>query len=434
MPEQHATTLLLKLAVAASLASLLVRFGFFRRLLLVEHRTLGQRFRLALLLSLAFGTGVLTRVVTGTYKAADLGLEGCLLAGLVGGYFTGLLSGVLVALPAMFLFRGELVSMPLFAGAGVLGGLLRDLAPDAEEIWRFSPILDRVFRRGLSGRVRLFHLSLFSAIVFVELLRWASIALFPQGAIFAAYGPADMGGWKMLAIVSATLFTVALPLKIWNHSRTEQKLEAQQRVLNEARLAVLTSQINPHFFFNTLNSIASLIRLDPDQARNLIYKLSNILRRAMRNQEHLSTLREELAFIEDYMSIEMTRFGDKLRFKKDIDPAALDRLVPSMLLQPVIENSVKHGLSKKIEGGVISVRCQLHGRRLRVVVEDDGVGIPENKLQSLFEQGIGISNLNERLKVLYGTDYKITVESKPGVGTRTEIEIPAPGPALAAAG
>jgi two-component system LytT family sensor kinase len=119
----------------------------------------------------------------------------------------------------------------------------------------------------------------------------------------------------------------------------------------------------------------------------------------------------------------MVRFGDKLRFTKDIDPETLDMLVPSMMLQPIIENSIKHGLSSKVDGGEICVRSRLENARLHLTVEDDGVGIPEPKLATLFEQGIGVSNVNERLKVLFGNDYRMWIESKPGEGTRTGIEI-----------
>jgi len=135
-------------------------------------------------------------------------------------------------------------------------------------------------------------------------------------------------------------------------------------------------------------------------------------------------LREELSFIDDYLAIEMTRFGDKLRFEREIDPATPDLLVPSMLLQPLVENSIRHGLSSKVDGGTIRVRSRLEGSRLHITVEDDGVGIPEAKLARLFELGIGVSNVNERLKVLYGDDYKMWVDSKPGEGTSTGIEIP----------
>ena len=165
-------------------------------------------------------------------------------------------------------------------------------------------------------------------------------------------------------------------------------------------------------------------KVDPDQARQVIYKLSKILRRLLRQQENLTSLGEELSFIDDYLAIEMVRFGDKLRFIKDIDPATPDLLVPSMLLQPLVENSIRHGLSNKVDGGTIWVRSRIAGRRLQILVEDDGVGIPEAKLATLFEQGIGVNNVNERLKVLFGEDYKMWIDSRPGEGTSTGIELP----------
>ncbi|MGH9632457.1 MAG: sensor histidine kinase [Bryobacteraceae bacterium] len=431
MLEQHLVTPLVKLAVAASLASILVRASALKRMLLREERTLFQRVQLTFGFSAIFGAGVVTRVVTGGYVAVDLGLEGSLLAGILGGYVTGLLSGILISIAAML--NGEYLSMPLFAGVGVLGGLLRDLAPDPEEVWRFSPFCDRVFRRGLEPRRRFFQLAFFLTILFAELLRWVSVQVFGSKIIFSVYPPGDPGTLAVIAICAATLFTVTLPLKIWNNTRNEDKLERQQMLLNEARLAALTRQINPHFLFNTLNSVSTLIRIDPDRARSMIYKLSNILRRAMRNHENLNPLREELQFIDDYMAIEMVRFGDKLQFIKEVDPDTLDRLIPSMVLQPLVENSIKHGLSNKLDGGMIRVRSRLVDGRLHMLVEDNGVGIPETKLATLFEQGIGISNVNERLKVLFGNSYRMWIDSKPGRGTLTEIEIPETHAALAAA-
>ena len=249
----------------------------------------------------------------------------------------------------------------------------------------------------------------------------------------------SLGGIKDMARVPSALWVVdtkkehiavsearklGIPVIIWSSFRTEKQLEAQRVHLTEARLAALTNQINPHFLFNTLSSIATLIRINPDQARSTIYKLSNILRRLLRKTENFSALREEISFIDDYLAIEMVRFGEKLRFHKDIDPDTLDRLVPSMVLQPIIENSIRHGLSNKVEGGMIRLRTWIENGHLRILVEDDGVGMEERKLATLFEQGIGVSNVNERLRVLFGPDYKMNVESSPGQGTRTLIEIP----------
>jgi len=431
--EQHTVVLLVRIAVAASLASIMVRFAAFQRMLMQEQRTLGQRLRLALGFSAVFAAGVGTRVLTKSYRAVDLGLEGSLLAGVVGGYFTGLVSGVLISLPAMF--AGEWLTMVLFAGVGVLGGLLRDLAPEPEEVWKFSPLLDlslvRLFRKWSDHRRTAFHTFFLLAILFAEFLRFSLGRIFGPQYLFGLH-PA----WEnphpasVIGVYVTTVFCVTIPLKIWNNTRTEQKLEVQQRLLSEARLQALTSQINPHFLFNTLNTVSSLIRINPEKARTVVQRLSSILRRLLRKHDAFSPLREELDFIDDYLSIEMVRFGDSLKFVKEVDPKTLDCLVPSMLLQPLVENSLRHGLASKVEGGTIRIRSQLTDGRLRLVVEDDGVGIPESTMAKLFEQGIGISNVNERLKVVFGNDYRMWIDSQPGKGTRTEIEIPDlhPGP------
>ena len=290
----------------------------------------------------------------------DLGLEGSLLSGMVGGYVTGLLSGILISIPAVA--HGELMTMLLFAGVGVLGGLLRDLAPEKEDVWRFSPIFSlnprRLRQRPYQLRL-LFQLGCLFSIIFSGLLRVEGCSS-ERRRVSGAHLEGIAAG-RGAAAYASSVFAVMIPLKIWNNTRNEKKLEAQQLRLNEARLAALTSQINPHFLFNTLNSVSSLIRTNPEQARSVVYRLSSILRRLLRKTDNLTPLRDELAFIDNYMTIEMVRFGEKLRFVKEIDPDTLDRLVPSMLLQPLIENSIRHGLATQ-SGRRDDPRAQLPGR------------------------------------------------------------------------
>ncbi len=426
----------MKLAVAASFASILVRFSAFQRMLMREERTLLQRVKLALACSSLFGSGVFLRVITPAYTAVDLGIEGSMLSGMVGGYVTGLLTGVLVSIPAMF--HGELMSMPLFAGVGVMGGVLRDIAADKEDVWRFSPFFDlslyRSFRQRQAWGRTAFHFACGMAALFAEFLRMTVARLFGAKGVFSLVERwGDPAPATVAAIYATTVLSITIPIKIWNSTRNEKKLEDQQLRLNQARLAALTSQINPHFLFNTLNSVSSLIRTNPEQARSVVYKLSSILRRLLRNTENLSPLRDELTFLDNYMAIEMVRFGEKLRFVKEIEASAEDMLIPSMLLQPVIENSIRHGLGNKVDGGTIRVRAWPEGGRLHLLIKDDGVGIPEARLATLFQQGIGVSNVNERLKVLFGSDYRMWVESRPGEGTRTGIEIPGQRAAAASA-
>ncbi len=418
----------------AAIASVLARFSAFKATLMRETRTMNQRMELATWLSVVFGTTVAVRVLISFseqkdrylgYQAGDLGLEGSLIAGLLGGYVTGLVSGVLISLPAVI--AGQTMSMPLLAGVGVLGGMLRDLAPSPDEIWRFSPFFDlniyRFFKESQDYRRTAYHLVFPAGILVAEALRQLVGPMFrdPERRVFYLRSSDPL---SRVAVYLTTLFAVAIAVKIWNSTRNERKLEEQGRLLVEARLAALTSQINPHFLFNTLNSVSSLIRTDPNQARVMVVRLSTILRRLLRKTENFSPLRDELSFIEDYLSIEVVRFGDKLRFEKDVAVDTLDMLVPSMLLQPLVENSIKHGLSSKIEGGTIRIRANRIGSRLQLVVEDDGVGISEARLATLLNQGIGVTNVNERLKVLFGNDYRMWIDSQPGQGARIQIEMP----------
>jgi two-component system LytT family sensor kinase len=440
--QQFLVALLVKIAVAASVASFMMRFRRIREIILQDERNIAQRLQLALIFSVIFGAGESTRIIThGQYQALDLALESAFIAGLLAGYVSGLVAGICVSLPAMLL-AGEYMSMPLFSAAGVLGGLMRDLAPGREEIWHYSAFVDlnlyRVFRELIQqkGKVlergvieqSVFNLICNFVIVLVEFSRVAISNLFPGTAAFSIGRHRPGSALAHFVALSVTsLFTVSLPIRIWASVRIEQKLETQQRRLVEARLTALTNQINPHFLFNTLSSVATLIRINPDKARSMIYRLSSILRRLLRKTDNFSPLRDEIRFIDDYLAIEMVRFGDKLQFEKQVSSEVLDWLVPSMILQPIIENSVKHGLASKTEGGTIRLRAWPEGSMLQILVEDDGVGIEESKLMTLLNQGIGVSNVNERLRVLFETNYRLSVDSSPGKGTRTLIQLPATG-------
>jgi len=228
MQEGYLVPLLLKLGVMASIASVLARSNTFKSMLMRENRTMNQRVVLALWLSIVFGVGVSIRVLgRPDYQPADLGLEGSLLAGIIGGYVTGLLSGIVISLPAMF--HGEHPMMPLLAGVGVLGGLLRDFAPATEEVWRFSPFLDlniyRFFKESKDYRRTAFHLVFLAGILVAEGFRHM-FGLAPRVA-----GLPEPNALTTVIMYLATLFAVAIPLKIWNSTRYEKKFEEQERLL-----------------------------------------------------------------------------------------------------------------------------------------------------------------------------------------------------------
>jgi len=230
--------------------------------------------------------------------------------------------------------------------------------------------------------------------------------------------------WEMMTYWALIALSNALD---YHRESQERELTAAQlqTQLAEAQLEALQRQLHPHFLFNTLNTIGSLTRINPEEAREVLVKLSQILRRLLQKNENFVPLREELEFIENYMSIEMVRFGpEKLLFHKDVDEATLDAIVPSMLLQPIVENSIRHGLSPRLEGGEIRLRTRRLEGRLVIELEDNGVGMEEERIADVYQSGIGISNVNERLKVLYGKDYKMKIESEKGRGTSIRIEIP----------
>jgi two-component system LytT family sensor kinase len=436
LTQEQLAALLIKVAVSASIASILMRFTRIQRILLRDDRTVNDRVQLAFIFSVLFGASAAVRSLTTQYAAIDLALEGAMIAGLLGGYVSGLITGLCVSVPDMV--GGKYMSMPLFAAAGLIGGLMHDLAPEREDIWSFSGFIDLNLYRFLRQLpllrrhtidVRLVRLAAFNVIcnllvITTDLLRWGIHIEFKKHNTFLLFD----GTTPTLALVAAsavtTLFAVSLPIRVWGSFRAERQLELQHARLTEARLTALTNQINPHFLFNTLNSVSTLIRIDPDRARSMVYRLSKIMRRLLRATEAFAPLRDEISFIDDYLGIETVRFGDKLRFIKEVESATLDRVVPTMILQPIVENSIKHGLASKVDGGTIRLKTWLDGNHLRIQIQDDGVGIPEGKLQRILESGIGVSNVNERLRVLFGPQYTLEVSSRVGEGTTTSIAIP----------
>jgi two-component system LytT family sensor kinase len=171
------------------------------------------------------------------------------------------------------------------------------------------------------------------------------------------------------------------------------------------------------------------VRIAPDTARELIIKLAAILRRLLHSSDAFVPLQEEIDFIDNYLDIEVVRFGrDKLKVVKELDPESLDVMVPCMLLQPLVENSIKHGLSSKIDGGSIFLRSRVVNSLLTVEVEDDGVGMGSAQFlerpTGLGQGGIGMANVAERLKVLYGETARMTIDSRNGTGTLVRLRLP----------
>jgi two-component system LytT family sensor kinase len=429
-------TLFLKMGLAGSLAALLARSAAFRKVLYTEQRDSDEKVRLMLFFTPPLAVGVMLRLLG--YRFADLTVEGAFVLGLLGGRVPGVLGGAIISLPAFF--NHEWLSTPLATAAGLLGGLIRQVLPNTESVWNLGPFtfvgVPRWLLRWTQGRERERHWEMLplAGCVALELGRISFGATFHGRWLYNF--TADKS-WAPLPLLFATVMCVAIPIKIWNTIRVEANLEEHQQMLLKARMDALSSQINPHFLFNTLNTVSALIRMDPDMARVVVIKLSNILRRLLRTQETFVPLREELNFVDDYLDIEVARSGpEKLSIHKEIEENTLEAFVPAMLLQPIVENSIKHGLAPKIEGGEIRIRTALEDGHLVIEVEDNGIGMSESRLTRATGEGIGMSNVRARLKLLYGDEFRFDVTSRPGIGTQVRIEVPelvsvAPAPASA---
>ena len=427
-------TLLLKVGVASSFAALLARWNTFRRVLFTEERDIDQKLKLMMFMVPPLIVGVMLRLVGPAYKFADLSLEGAFLMGLLGGRVVGPIGGAIITIPA--LISHEWLAMPVAATAGLLGGLIRRAIPNKEDIWNFGPFTFLNIPRATVKLLRKAELSWemapLTTCIALELGRVALVHATKPKWLFAIDPNWD---WWLGLVVIATLMSVAAPLKIWNNTRIEMNLERHQQLLLKARMDALSSQINPHFLFNTLNTVSALIRIDPDSARGVVLKLSNILRRLLRKHETFVPLSEELQFIDDYLDIEVARFGrDNLEIVKQLGEETLEAFVPSMLLQPIVENCLKHGLAPKLGGGKIQLRTTIRDGRLHIEIEDNGVGISEEKMPHVYVEGIGLSNVRERLHVLYGADFNLEIQSRPGEGTVIRIDVPALMPAMQAVG
>jgi two-component system LytT family sensor kinase len=422
--------LMVKLGLAAAIAAGLVRSVEFKSLLFREQRSLRDRIYLVLWLVVsawigkALALGVWIKFGPANTFTGDLSFETTILLGAIAGRVAGVTGGILLALPSAF-GAGWLL-LPLNILIGLVAGQLREFTPHHEEIWNFSPFnylsVLRWFRRteprpSFSDWQMIFLVTILGLrFVYSEAGRWLPL-YFPHPR------------WVDVLVYATSVTVIVIELKIWNGVRLQIKLEEQERLLLQARMAALQNQINPHFLFNTLNSVSSLVRIAPDTARELIIKLATILRRLLHSSDAFVPLQEEIDFIDNYLDIEVVRFGrDKLKVVKELDPVSLEVMVPSMLLQPLVENSIKHGLSSKIDGGSIFLRSHLSDSYVTIEVEDDGVGMGSAQLfeppSGLGKGGIGMANVAERLKVLYGDTARMTIDSPNGAGTLVRLRLP----------
>lgn len=210
----------------------------------------------------------------------------------------------------------------------------------------------------------------------------------------------------------------------YNRRLRERELRAAEleKRLVQAKLQALQMQLNPHFLFNTLHSISALMHRNVDAADRMIAQLSDLLRSALANSDAQEvTLKQELAFLERYLEIEKTRFGERLTVKMDIAADVLNALVPNLILQPLVENAIKHGIEPRARPGRIDLKAIREDGRLSLVVSDNGNGITGNAPS---REGVGLSNTRARLRELYGSDHRFEMGNGPAGGLLVQLIIP----------
>jgi two-component system LytT family sensor kinase len=428
-PKLVLITLLVELGVAAAVSTSLTRSKTFKNLLLTPRRSPRQTASLVAMVCIPLMLGVWVRTIVPNFLAADLSFETTILLGILVGPLAAMVGGTALAIPAVL--HHEFLALPVNLAVAAVAGAFGRFA-DPEDVWSFSPMIDLSIYRWVTRNLRRPQLDrqiLLLLLVSGMQFGTGMLAKFHPRHFFELYSDV---WWVELLICVAAPIIVGIPLKIWNAIRVERKLEEQGRLLLEARLDALQRQINPHFLFNTLNSITSLVRSQPELAREMIVKLANILRVLLKDREAFVPFSEELAFTDDYLDIEVVRFGEKLKVVKEIAEDTLHVVVPGMLLQPLIENSIKHGLEPRISGGTVTLRSRITDEgMLRIEVEDDGVGMAaEHNAASPVSglvppgTGIGVKNVRERMEVLYGDLAKVEMNSRPGRGTKVTLLMP----------
>ena len=424
------TTLVVKLAVMAALATMLVRYPRFRHILIFEKRDWPDRLIFAASLGIPLTAGVVARLLL-NYNAADLTLEG-VVSRRPDRRALRRRHRRRDGRPAGRLSTARWIALPFAVGCGFAGGGLRELCPK-EAIWHFSPFVFTDLHRKVWRLVqpvpdRLDRHPAGRA----DRARAAAPGL---GARFGP--PASQRDAPVLPRaadrVACTRSSSSRPCCAWPSRSRSGTTRASSTGCRSRRsccwrraIEALASQINPHFLFNTLTSISSLIRSQPETARMLIIKLSGLLRRLLRSQEHFVTLREELEAIDEYLDIEAVRFG----------PQAADREVDRRRTASMSSSRAcccsrwsrtrsSTACRPKVGEGRITIRSVLQNGHAIIEVIDDGVGVnPANADRVKIGAGIGLRNVNERLKVIYGANYQLQLDSVPGEGTCARIVIP----------
>lgn len=258
----------------------------------------------------------------------------------------------------------------------------------------------------------------------------------PLNAVIVAplvCGDQAVGALKVYHHEEPTAGLIALTRGLAGMVSLQLELATAQREAEHAksvRLDALRAQMNPHFLFNTLNTISMRARTDPEEARRLLVKLSDFLRYAMKHTSNTTLFSEEYFFVRTYLFLEQARFGERLKVRYDVDPQCLSVPVPPLVIQPLVENAVKYGIADKTVGGAIQLKARLEpiGGILRIKVSDNGVGMTSEVLDGLLsgepEEVGALANIHERLRRMYGGGASLDISSVPERGTEVSLSLP----------
>ena len=333
------------------------------------------------------------------------------------------LAGLAIGL-AVSVFQGDGVERPILV-ISVLFGNVVGLTAMVAAVWLFPRL------RGRSGLLRfpLLVLTLLSGAVLGSVVVLGAYPLLVLREPRLAVAVVSINGLLALVVGGIVLGYEEMRLRLQATLREMEEVRLVEARLREeaarAELAALQARINPHFFFNTLNTIASLLEEDVRAAEELLETFGNLFRYAFDVSDAVPVpLGREVAFTRDYLRIERTRFGDRLRVAWDLDPGSLGVRVPGLILQPLIENAVGHGLAPRARGGRIDISAAVEGPLLRIDVADDGVGLPDAG-ERLIRDGHGLGNVARRLETFYGGRAALVLTPAPGgAGARARITLP----------
>lgn len=315
---------------------------------------------------------------------------------------------------------------PLSVGGTVASWLLcaylwLALTPLVLRLARRFPLERRSWHRNLLAHV--------AAGVLLSLLQLAAYSWIAsrlaQRSFFEAFRNIFVGDFHFDLLTYSAIVGLSHALDYYRKYR-ERELRASQleTKLAQAQLDALRMQLHPHFLFNTLNSISVLMAEDVRAAQSMLARLSDLLRASLeKTGAHEVALHDELEFLESYLEIEQTRFQDRLTVRMEIDPAALDARVPNLILQPLVENAIRHGIAPRARAGVVLIRAARENGVVRLAVADDGAGLGSARPEDLMK-GIGLSNTRSRLEQLYGAAHRFEMRERDGGGLEVSIEIP----------